>query len=508
MSADPELIVKSLDKLNKSLMHYNKAVMHAVTQNERASTKIVAANNKQHGIMLGVVADLDLMGGAFGRMKRLLANLLLPIQDVNTKTKKFLDTFTTWGGMYRNILKPLGDHTKLGFQRLAQLREEKKLAAKTPLPATTYLAGALRRRMETTFPGMETHRGRPGERLTSPLLEQLGVSGWMPEPVLRYPPLSAEALGLVPKTAPPPRPTMRERFGGVMGRIGEGAKNLGKIGTSSFVKGTKFFGKEVMTPLRQVMSGGIGLGFQTQIIMGLMQAFSGLFTIFQPIIDIVSIFVEMVGTGFMPIVQALLTALTTPEMLEFVKMFTDALTDIMSALAPLIPIIIFLVKVALMPLLIVLQFFAVILKPFTPLFEKFGEIFEALDPVLSAITNVVLRALVLAFYGVGLAIAYVIDFVTAALNAVSWGLIPKTHLVTGWNNLMLPVIGSFQTGIDYVPRTGPYLLHKGERVETAEENSGIGGRTINITINIDGGVWTQDVDELATLIGKKLSLYV
>lgn len=54
----------------------------------------------------------------------------------------------------------------------------------------------------------------------------------------------------------------------------------------------------------------------------------------------------------------------------------------------------------------------------------------------------------------------------------------------------LDLFGGFATGTDYVPETGPYLLHKGEAVLTAEENAGGGGRGVVVNFNVT----TQDAN--------------
>ena len=62
-------------------------------------------------------------------------------------------------------------------------------------------------------------------------------------------------------------------------------------------------------------------------------------------------------------------------------------------------------------------------------------------------------------------------------------------------------LGGFQAGIDSVPRTGNFLLHKGERVIPA---GGMMGRAI--TVNINGGVFlSEDVaEEIGDMIIDKL----
>ncbi|MDR2018571.1 MAG: hypothetical protein LBQ00_06850 [Syntrophobacterales bacterium] len=62
------------------------------------------------------------------------------------------------------------------------------------------------------------------------------------------------------------------------------------------------------------------------------------------------------------------------------------------------------------------------------------------------------------------------------------------------------VLGSYATGTDYVPRTGPYLLHQGEAVIKASQNTG--GRSINITF---GDIVVSGVDKDARQIAREIA---
>lgn len=63
--------------------------------------------------------------------------------------------------------------------------------------------------------------------------------------------------------------------------------------------------------------------------------------------------------------------------------------------------------------------------------------------------------------------------------------------ITGGNKSKEPsgaVMGSYASGTDYVPQTGPYILHRGEAVIPANQNTG-GQTTINLIV--DGQVFQQ-----------------
>ena len=111
------------------------------------------------------------------------------------------------------------------------------------------------------------------------------------------------------------------------------------------------------------------------------------------------------------------------------------------------------------------------LKPFITLLLKLAPVFEVVGSAIGWFISGSLWVLLHVIYAIGLGIAYVVDFIAGILNFISFGLIPRTNAVGGWNDIMLPVLGSFATGTSYVPRTGPYMLHQGESVKTARENS-------------------------------------
>lgn len=54
----------------------------------------------------------------------------------------------------------------------------------------------------------------------------------------------------------------------------------------------------------------------------------------------------------------------------------------------------------------------------------------------------------------------------------------------GWGGLPGGLMGSYATGTDYVPRTGPYLLHQGEKVIPAGGNAP--AYSVSVTNNLDG----------------------
>lgn len=65
------------------------------------------------------------------------------------------------------------------------------------------------------------------------------------------------------------------------------------------------------------------------------------------------------------------------------------------------------------------------------------------------------------------------------------------------------VLGSFASGIDYIPKTGIYQLHEGERVVPKAENGGGGGwgGSVNITQNFPPGTDRRTVNQAAAAAG-------
>lgn len=65
------------------------------------------------------------------------------------------------------------------------------------------------------------------------------------------------------------------------------------------------------------------------------------------------------------------------------------------------------------------------------------------------------------------------------------------------------ILGSFDTGIDYIPKTGIYQLHKGERVVNAQDNAtgNWGGATIHINQSFAPGTDRRTVQQAAAAAG-------
>lgn len=501
-----ESVWKEMKTLTLEFKHFNKMVMKSIDSVSRASTKIVAAHSSTKGLMMGVVADLDLMTGAFGKVKNALANMFLPLDQNAKKGWKLFSAMTSLEGMWTHVLKPIKKNIKAGYEQ-TKAEKLKAKADKSLLSLDKVRMKQAQEKYVIDQRDVGLQKALFGEKVT----------GADPDDIMRAIPPTPFLGAEPPPGKAPPEISNMDKMHNTMGKTWKNMK-----------KPVKSFEKNVAMPLKQIASGGLGLGFQATIVMGLMQAFSSIFTIFQPIIDVVGVLMERLSIGFMPIVMMVMDILTSEPVLAMIDMLAEALAQIFEMFRPLVPIIIKLIELALLPFMLILDeimpiiqiladLFAALMIAFMPLIEI---LFDVLAPIITTLVKLFALLVVIgmyplvgAIYGIGIAIAAIID-VFSWIPGVRGGNVKK------WNALMLPIFGalnvatgavidSFQTGTDYVQRTGVYRLHKKEAVlnpmEAEDYRSGRGEQ--KVIINIDGGIWVQDLDEFATIMARKLQLY-
>jgi hypothetical protein len=152
------------------------------------------------------------------------------------------------------------------------------------------------------------------------------------------------------------------------------------------------------------------------------------------------------------------------QILPVIMVALRPLLDILMSMKPIFvligSIIAVLIEIALIPFTIALELFMAVLEPFLPLFEALIPVFKAISPLIKVLASVLSAILAPAIKAVGtvvLAIARAIAFViNSFINLV--------NLIPGVN---LPRIPKFQKGTDFVPRTGPAIVHKGEQILSA-----------------------------------------
>lgn len=512
--ADPEMLVKYMNKLDTTFSHFNTVVSgltRVIDKNIRAQTKVIAVANKQRGIMMGVVADLELMGGAFGKIKRALANLFLPIDKDTPKIFKYTQGLLSLSGAYTNLWKPFRQHLK---SKKEEAIVQKILNKKAQETLRSRLMGgtlSIKNIKKSLLTGISTKEMEMTPLGGTKLADALGLA-----PTQTRPPKEFTRFGLGPVEKP------KEGIGKRIGGIGKTLKGFTEMGSSKMKAGMKMWKTNVTGPIKQIAAGGIGLGFQIMLVMALMQAFASLFAIFQPVMDVIGALMERLSVGFIPIVTMMIDIITSPPVLEMIDALSAAMFAFFEIFKPLTPIIISMIGIALMPLMIILgaltptfkmlgMIFGVIFTAIAPLFKllsgSLAPIIEFLTKVFGILLVAGLYPLVGAMYAIGMVVAGIIDLASGFTAGA----------MKDWENTMMPIfnamgaatagiIGSFQMGTDFVPQTGIYHLTRGEGVKTVEEN--LYGRDASpIIINMYGSYLGADMEDLSNRIAKKLSLY-
>lgn len=214
-----------------------------------------------------------------------------------------------------------------------------------------------------------------------------------------------------------------------------------------------------------------------------------------------------VETAIIPIGEALIPLLTTlmdsilPVVTELlaplIELFAQLVTPIIelvgTALSPLISIIVQLISTAITPLISIIQ--SLLLPIFTGAFKSMGEtatdilgsIQSIMENLISFIKNVftgnwrgawenVKGIFGGVFDGLIALFKAPINTIIGAWNSLSSSLgsieIPDWVPIVGGKSWSLPTLTKLKVGMDYVPSDDfPALLHRGEAVLTAEENS-------------------------------------
>jgi len=209
-------------------------------------------------------------------------------------------------------------------------------------------------------------------------------------------------------------------------------KKIGKSAFKPLQKVGEVLGKSKVGKTLKGFGSLIGgfAAFPIGIIMAVFQLLDAL-GVLEPILQVISALFDVFGgalmTALAPAFQELFAVLLSPEVINLIT----SLAQLFAAF--LVPII---------------KAFAIALRPLLPLFNLLAELFSnELKPVMKVLGKVIgllvvgaMIPLVLAIYGIGIAIAALIDLFTAGAAGA----------MKQWNDLMLPVIGASLSAIPEV----------------------------------------------------------
>jgi hypothetical protein len=218
--------------------------------------------------------------------------------------------------------------------------------------------------------------------------------------------------------------------------------------------------KDMTTMFKTMTSGSvIDLLITFAEAMGLMEPFKAIF-------DLIMGLFQVMGAQILPV------------LMDVLKPLMDILMQLMPVFAFIGKLIATLLSVALIPLQVFFEVLSIVLKPLTPLLEPLGDALDALKEPLKVLVhilvNVVMAALKTVANGFIIFINIIIGVINFIANIFTFGAFPDIPLI--------PLI-AYQEGTDYVPRTGPALVHQGESIMSAGQRN----EMVSLLASIDEG---------------------
>jgi hypothetical protein len=187
-------------------------------------------------------------------------------------------------------------------------------------------------------------------------------------------------------------------------------------------------------------------------LMGTLESALGFMAPLQAIFDVINGLFGVMGAQILPVIM------------EVLRPFLNLLMSLKPIFILIGTIISLIVEVALIPITIALEIFMAILTPFLPLIEALIPIFKAISPLIKILADLLLLVLTPVLNTISAVILLVARGIAFVLNV----LIDAINLIPFVN---LPRIPAFQQGIDFVPRTGPALVHRGEQILSAGQRN-------------------------------------
>lgn len=197
---------------------------------------------------------------------------------------------------------------------------------------------------------------------------------------------------------------------------------------SKFQKGVKALGGALATISKGAFSPAL------MAIEGIMGAFSIMAPILealQPLFDMFGILMDTMGASIIqtliPVFQKLFDAITHPTVLKIFELLGDVIGNVLLGLFN--------------GLLIVFEALEPALTPLIDLLSENTELFELLGKIIAFVVVIGLIPLVAAIYGVGVAVAAIVDF----FKNIVTGTWDTWETIDAWNDLMLPVLEGMGT---------------------------------------------------------------